>query len=114
VGAFSLKMQKHFLRNILGSVFIISLFFPCMANLITYLGLVAAILTTASFLPQVVKSWKTKKTGDVSIGMYSVLVIGVILWLVYGILIKDLPLILANILTLIFTFFVLCLKIKYG
>jgi len=81
--------------------------------MITILGLVAAILTTISFLPQAIKTIKTKNTDDLSLGMYSVLVSGIILWLIYGILIKDLPVILANGVTLVFTSSILFLIIKY-
>ncbi|MBU0466443.1 MAG: SemiSWEET transporter [Nanoarchaeota archaeon] len=80
----------------------------------TYIGLAAATITTISHTPQVIKSWKTKKTKDVSLLMYIALATGVFLWLLYGVLIKDLPLILANSITFIFTFSTLVLKIKYG
>jgi len=82
-------------------------------TLITALGLLAALLTTLAFLPQVIKCWKTQRTRDVSFIMYVILVTGVFLWLVYGFLIKDLPLILANLITLILVSSVLFLKIKY-
>jgi len=82
-------------------------------TLITVLGLLAASLTTISFLPQVIKIWKTQRTKDISSLMYIILSIGVFLWLVYGFLIKDLPLILANLVTLILVSSVLFLKIKY-
>lgn len=82
-------------------------------NLITILGLVAATLTTISFLPQAIKTIKTKQTKDLSLGMYSVLTTGVSLWFLYGILIRDLPIILANGITLIFTAAILFLIIKY-
>ena len=82
-------------------------------TLITVLGLLAASLTTISFLPQIIKIWKTQKTGDISFVMYIILVTGVFLWLIYGFLIKDLPLILANLVTLILVSSVLFLKIKY-
>ena len=82
-------------------------------TLITVLGLLAASLTTISFLPQIIKIWKTQKTGDISFIMYITLVTGVFLWLIYGFLIKDLPLILANLVTLILVSSVLFLKIKY-
>jgi MtN3 and saliva related transmembrane protein len=85
-----------------------------MVNWVIYLGFIAGLLTTISFLPQVIKSWKTKRTGDVSILMYGVLVSGVFLWVVYGFLIMDLPLIIANIVTFILSFFVLMLKIRHG
>ena len=82
-------------------------------TLITVLGLLAALLTTISNIPQVIKSWKTKKTRDVSLFMYILLVAGVFTWLIYGFLINDLPLILANFITLILVSSVLFLKIKY-
>ena len=80
---------------------------------ITSIGLLAATATTISFLPQVIKSWKTKETRDVSLVMYIILVIGLILWLFYGFLIKDLPLIIANIVTLALAGSVFFLKIKH-
>jgi MtN3 and saliva related transmembrane protein len=82
-------------------------------NWITLLGVVAGILTTISFLPQVIKAWKTKQTKDISLGMYSIFVSGVALWLVYGFAINDLPVILANAVTLVLAGFVLLMKIKY-
>ncbi|MCK5611526.1 SemiSWEET transporter [Candidatus Pacearchaeota archaeon] len=82
-------------------------------NWITTIGLLAAICTTMAFLPQAIKIIKTKHTKDLSLNMYLVLVIGVILWLTYGILIQDLPLIIANGITLMFTSTILTLKIKY-
>lgn len=82
-------------------------------ELITVLGLVAATCTTFSFLPQALKTIQTKQTKDLSLGMYIVLTTGVILWFVYGIFIKDLPIILANGISLIFTATILFLIIKY-
>ena len=82
-------------------------------NLITLLGFIAAFLTTIAFLPQVIKIWKTQRTRDISFIMYVVLVTGVSLWLVYGFLIKDLPLILANLVTLILVSSVLFFKLKH-
>jgi len=82
-------------------------------ELITVLGLVAAICTTFSFLPQALKTIQTKQIRDLSLGMYIVLTTGVILWFVYGIFIKDLPIILANGVSLIFTATILFLIIKY-
>jgi MtN3 and saliva related transmembrane protein len=78
------------------------------------IGLVAAICTTASFLPQVVKTWKSKKTKDISFLMYAILAMGLLLWLVYGIIIRDIPLIMANSISLGLAFCVLFLKIKHG
>ncbi len=82
-------------------------------NYITIIGLLAATGTTVAFLPQVIKSWKTKRTKDISPLMYLILVIGIFLWLIYGILLKDLPLILANAVTFILALSVLILTIKH-
>jgi len=82
-------------------------------ELITILGLIAAICTTISFLPQAIKTIKTKQTKGLSLGMYSVLTTGVFLWIVYGLLIGDLPIVLANGITFIFTATILVLIIKY-
>ena len=81
---------------------------------ITLLGLVAAVCTTLAFVPQVVKTWKTKSTKDISLGMFVVLVIGIVLWLVYGLSILDLPLITANAVTLLFSIIILYFKLKHG
>ncbi len=64
------------------------------------IGLTAAALTTIAFLPQAIKTWKTKSTDDLSPLMFSLLCSGIILWLVYGIIRKDLPMILANSVTI--------------
>jgi MtN3 and saliva related transmembrane protein len=80
----------------------------------TVLGLVAATLTTAAFLPQVLKIVKTRSTKDLSMWMYAMLFVGVLLWLVYGLLISSLPVIAANAVTLVLVFAVLAFKIKYG
>ena len=82
-------------------------------DLFTIIGLVAAVCTTISFVPQAIRIIKTKHTKDLSLTMYSILTTGVFLWLAYGILVKDLPIILANGVTLIFTATILFLIIKY-
>ncbi len=81
--------------------------------MITLLGLAAATCTTLSFLPQAIKTIKTKQTNDLSLGMYTVLTTGVFLWFLYGIFIKDLPIVLANGISLIFAATILSLIIKY-
>ena len=80
---------------------------------ITLIGALAGILTTTAFLPQVIKTWKTKQTKDISLGMFAILTIGVVLWLVYGILINSLPVIIANVVTFILALAILILKIRY-
>ncbi|NJM74197.1 MAG: SemiSWEET transporter [Scytonema sp. RU_4_4] len=82
-------------------------------DLITILGLLAAILTTFSFLPQMLKTWQTKSAKDVSLVMLLSFTTGIFLWLIYGIALKALPIILANGVTLVFNLIILWLKIKY-
>lgn len=80
----------------------------------TIIGLIAASLTTLAFLPQTIKTWKTKKTKDISLPMYVTFIIGMSIWLYYGFKIDSLPLIAGNIVSLIFAIPVLILKIKHG
>jgi MtN3 and saliva related transmembrane protein len=63
------------------------------------IGHTAAVCTTFAFVPQVMKVWKTKQTKDLSLRMYSIMFLGILLWLVYGILIDSLSIILANVVT---------------
>jgi len=81
---------------------------------ISVIGVIAAFLTTVAQLPQVITVITTRQTRDISYWMYIIINIGIILWLVYGFLIMDFPLILANLLTFILTMIVLIMKIKYG
>ena len=80
---------------------------------ITMLGLVAASLTTVAFIPQVHKTWKSKSAKDLSLGMYLIFTSGVILWLIYGILKNDIPIIAANVVTLSLTLVLLYFKVFY-
>ena len=82
--------------------------------MITALGLMAGILTTISFVPQVVQCAKTHNTAGISLPMYIIFVIGIFLWLVYGLLINQPPVWLANSVTLILAFSILIMKIRYG
>lgn len=82
-------------------------------NLIALIGLAAASCTTLSFLPQAIKTIRTKQTRALSLGMYAILTLGLLLWLIYGIFINDLPIILANTVTLVFSATILMLIIKY-
>ncbi len=84
-----------------------------MINPIEILGLAAAVLTTAAFLPQVYKTWKTKSTDSLSLSMLFIFVSGVLCWLVYGFLIDSLPIILANFVTAISGFVLLYFKYRY-
>ena len=81
--------------------------------ILKYIGFFAAFCTTIAFLPQALKVWKTKSTKDISLYMFIIFTVGVLSWLIYGISISDLPIILANALTLILSLFILIYKIKY-
>mgnify|MGYP006108186665 FL=1 len=81
--------------------------------ILKYIGFFAAFCTTIAFLPQALKIWKTKSTKDISLYMFVIFTIGVFSWLVYGIIISDLPVILANAVTLILSLFILIYKLKY-
>lgn len=81
---------------------------------VTLLGLAAALLTTAAFVPQAVKIIRTRHTKDLSLWMYILLNIGLVLWLTYGFILRDPALILANGVTLLLTLTILILKIKNG
>jgi MtN3 and saliva related transmembrane protein len=79
----------------------------------TLLGLSAGSLTTLAFVPQVLKTWRSKSGEDISLGMFLLFSTGVLLWLIYGILIDALPVILANAVTLLLSLTVLLLKLRY-
>jgi MtN3 and saliva related transmembrane protein len=76
-------------------------------------GSIAGVLTTVAFLPQVLKVMKTKDTSALSLAMCLLQVTGVALWLVHGIVIRDMALLVANCVTFILTFTILCYKIKF-
>ena len=77
-------------------------------------GSLAAILTTISFLPQAWHSFKTKDVSGVSLGMYSVFTVGVALWLVYGLLLRAWPIVVANVITLALAVAILGMRVAYG
>lgn len=76
------------------------------------IGFIAALCTTISFLPQVLKVLKTRDTKALSLTMYATFVLGVLLWLVYGIVKQDWPIIMANMFTLLFASIILLIKIR--
>ncbi len=82
--------------------------------LIDTIGSVAAVLTTASFVPQAWHSFKTRDVSGISLGMYSVFTVGVALWLVYGALLQSWPLIIANSITLGLAATILGMKLRFG
>ncbi|MFI1745043.1 SemiSWEET family sugar transporter [Thalassobellus sediminis] len=77
------------------------------------IGFIAAILTTAAFLPQVYKTWKTKDVSGLSLPMLIIFFIGIVGWLIYGILKESPSMIFANSITIVSSFLLLYFKIKY-
>jgi MtN3 and saliva related transmembrane protein len=71
-------------------------------------------VTALGFVPQVVKTWRTRSTHDISLGMFAILVAGIVAWLAYGVLIADAPLVLANAVTLLLAGTILYFKIRNG
>ena len=81
--------------------------------IIKYIGFFAAFCTTFAFLPQAIKVFQTKSTKDISLYMFLIFTIGVLSWLIYGLIINDLPVILANAVTLVLSFFILIYKLRF-
>lgn len=81
---------------------------------ISIIGFVAGILGTICYLPQVIKAWKTKETKDLSLLMYITISLGMVLWFIYGLALREAPIYLANGIALLLTTSILYLKIKYG
>jgi len=80
----------------------------------TLIGITAATLTTAAFVPQVVKVWRSRSADDLSTGMLLLFSSGLFLWLVYGLRARMLPVILANAVTLALNLILLALKLRPG
>lgn len=78
------------------------------------IGYAAAALTTASFVPQTLKSWRTRDLSGISLGMYSLFTLGVGLWLAYGLALDSWPIVGANAITLTLAGTVLALKLRHG
>lgn len=84
------------------------------SGVVTLIGLIAALLTTTSLLPQLIKSWRMKETRDISLLMYIFMGVGLFLWLVYGFFIDNLPIMVANSVSFVFVLVILFFKVKYG
>ena len=82
-------------------------------NFIQILGLTAGSFTTIAFLPQVIKTWKSGSAKDLSLGMFSFFCLGVLLWLIYGIMVSDIPVIAANLVTLVLASILLYFKLRF-
>ena len=77
------------------------------------IGYIAGTLTTISFLPQVIRTWKMRETKDFSLAMLLLFATGILLWTVYGIRTESLPVILANVITFLLIMILLAMKIRY-
>lgn len=78
------------------------------------LGYTAAICTTLAFLPQALKTWRTKSARDLSLPMFVLFTFGVLLWLLYGLFLQNMPIVVANAVTLVLASSILYHKLKYG
>jgi MtN3 and saliva related transmembrane protein len=78
-----------------------------------FLGYAAGFFILISIIPQIVKSWKTKSTKDLSLSRYLIYILGVILWLIYGIILKNNPMIIINSINLCLASSIVYLKLKY-
>lgn len=84
-----------------------------MTETTQWLGLAAGAFTTAAFVPQVIKTWRSKSAHDLSLGMFAVFSAGLVLWLVYGVLIEAWPIVIANAITLVLSLTILYFKLRY-
>lgn len=84
-----------------------------MSALSDLVGFVAGACTTVSFLPQVIKAWRTRSTRDISLGMYLLLFCGITLWLIHGFQIGSRPVIAANGVTLVLVVAMVYMKLRY-
>jgi len=82
-------------------------------DFVTITGLLAGTLTTISFLPQVIRVWKTHSTKDLSLVMFLLFAAGVLMWFIYGLMIHQLPVIIPNAVTLVLALIILGFKIVY-
>lgn len=78
------------------------------------IGYLAAFLTTCSFVPQALHTFRTRDVRGISLGMYSVFTVGVALWLVYGLALAAWPIVAANAITLVLAGTILGMKLRYG
>jgi MtN3 and saliva related transmembrane protein len=79
----------------------------------TFIGYIAAVMTTAAFVPQVLKAWRTRSTESISLATFIIFTIGVFLWLVYGFSVKSSPMIVANSITLALSLLILWMKLRF-
>jgi MtN3 and saliva related transmembrane protein len=76
------------------------------------IGLAAGILTTIAFVPQVWRAWRTASTGDLSLGMLLTFVAGLVLWVAYGVQLRETPIVISNAVTLALALMLLAMKVR--
>ena len=81
---------------------------------IQILGMTAGSISAITFLPQVIKTWKTKSADDISLLMFTFATVSVVMWLVYGIILRDVPIIYTNSLVLVCSLIMLYFKFKFS
>ena len=80
---------------------------------VNILGTLAGTLTTVAFVPQVLKTWRSRSANDISMGMFLIFTLGVLMWLVYGLYIHSWPIIIANAITLVLAGSILMMKVYF-
>jgi MtN3 and saliva related transmembrane protein len=83
-----------------------------MNSLFPIVGLAAATCTTLAFVPQVVKTWRSRHADDISLGWLTIFIAGMLLWLAYGLWLVDIPLIASNLVTLALVLVILVIKLR--
>jgi MtN3 and saliva related transmembrane protein len=79
-----------------------------------FIGYIAASLTTLSFLPQALHTFRTRDVSGISLGMYGTFTLGIAMWLAYGLMIRAWPVVAANAITLLLASAILIMKLRYG
>ena len=79
-----------------------------------WIGYLAATLTTAAFVPQAIKTIRTRDTTGISLGMYVVFTLGIACWFGYGIVLQSWPMIIANVITFLLSATILVMKLRHG
>lgn len=85
-----------------------------LAPLAVYLGYAGATLTTCSFVPQLLRVWRSRSAHDISTGMYVMFIVGLLLWIIYGFWISAWPIVIANSVTALLALSILVLKARFG
>lgn len=79
-----------------------------------WVGMIAAVFTTAAYIPQTLKVIKSRDTRSISLGMYVLITLGIAIWMIYGVMINSISLIIANSITLVMAGTILVMKIRHG